>query len=69
MATKNDRLPSHAIFQVLGEGDNARWIRVGAAWSNKDGKGFSMRFDAFPVTGRTVMREIADTEEKDRGAR
>jgi hypothetical protein len=56
--------PTHAVFQVLGEKDKARWVRVGAAWLNKDGKGYNMVFDAYPVTGRTVMREISETSEQ-----
>ena len=68
MTNKNENKPTHAIFQVIGEGDAARWIRVGAAWTNRDGKGYSVRFDAYPVTGRTVMREIdheLDEQRKD----
>lgn len=57
------RTPTHAIFQVVGESDKSRWIRVGAAWPNKDGKGFTLKFDAYPVVGRTVIREI--TEQSD----
>ncbi len=61
--------PSHAIFQVIGEDSKARWIRVGAAWPNSDGKGFTMRFDAYPVVGRTVMREIVQQPEGSEGGR
>lgn len=57
--------PTHAIYQVIGEGEKSYWNRIGAAWPNKDGKGFSMKFDAFPMHGRTVLREI---EEKVPGA-
>jgi hypothetical protein len=28
----------------------------GAAWPNKDGKGFSLKCDAVPLHGRIVMR-------------
>lgn len=61
------RQPTHAIFQVVGEGDKARWIRVGAAWANKDGKGLNLKFDAYPVVGRIVVREV--TEQDDAGKR
>lgn len=62
MNSKSDKRPTHTIWQVIGEGENARWIRVGAAWSNRDGKGLTLRFDAYPVTGRTVVREHTETE-------
>lgn len=52
--------PTHAIFQVLGDGDKARWIRVGAAWTHKDDKGLNLIFDAVPLSGRTVLREISE---------
>ncbi|MCB1539269.1 MAG: hypothetical protein KDJ49_09950 [Alphaproteobacteria bacterium] len=56
--TNTPKQPSHIIWQVIGEQDRARWIRVGAAWANRDGKGLTLKFDAYPVAGRTVIREI-----------
>jgi hypothetical protein len=60
--TNQPKRPSHAIYQVIGEDNKARWIRVGAAWSNKDGKGFTLKFDAYPVVGRTVIREMPEQD-------
>jgi hypothetical protein len=57
------RQPTHVVWQVIGENDKAKWIRVGAGWENKDGKGISLVFDAYPVTGRTVIREVTESEE------
>lgn len=28
--------PTHTIFQVLGDGEKATWLRVGAAWLHQD---------------------------------
>jgi len=64
--TANKR-PTHAIYQVIGEGEDGRWIRVGAAWANRDGKGFTLKFDAYPVAGRTVLRAV-DNEPKSAAA-
>jgi hypothetical protein len=50
--------PTHAIWQVIGEGDRARWNRIGAAWLHKDTKGANLKFDSFPLSGRIVLREI-----------
>lgn len=55
--------PTHAIYQVIGEGEKARWIRIGAAWANRDGKGFTLKFDALPITGRTVIRAVEERED------
>jgi hypothetical protein len=60
--TNQSKRPSHAIFQVIGEKDKARWLRVGAGWTNKDGKGLLLVFDAYPVVGRTIIREITTSD-------
>lgn len=59
----NDKRPTHTVWQVIGDGEKARWNRIGAAWPNRDGKGFTLKFDAYPATGRTVVRETADDQE------
>ncbi len=56
LATK----PTHRLYCVTGEGTNSRWIEIGAAWPNKDGKGYSFDIFAFPANGRPVMREITE---------
>ncbi len=56
--TENEKKqPSHTIWQVLENGDKARWIRLGAAWRNRDDKGFTLEFDAMPISNRVVIRE------------
>ncbi|WP_422051174.1 hypothetical protein [Sphingomonas leidyi] len=60
------RKPTHRLYRVTGEGQSAIWTRIGAAWPNKDGMGFSLACEAMPLTGRIVMREI---KEQDDGAR
>lgn len=60
---KTKRQPTHVVWQVIGEDDKAKWIRVGAGWQNKDGKGISIMFDAYPVAGRTVIREVTENED------
>lgn len=52
--------PTHRIYRVSGEGNSANWKEIGAAWPNKDGLGFSITCDAMPLSGRIVMRPIAD---------
>jgi len=29
---------------------------VGAAWAHKDGKGFNLKLETFPIDGRIVLR-------------
>jgi hypothetical protein len=48
--------PSHRLFNVTGEGENARWTDLGVAWATKDAKGFTITLNAMPLGGRIVMR-------------
>ena len=50
------RQPTHRLYTVKGEGKNARWIEIGAAWANRDGEGFSIKLDVIPLDGHIVMR-------------
>jgi hypothetical protein len=61
--TKTPKRPTHDIFQVIGEKEKSRWVRVGAAWPNKDGKGLFLKFDAYPVVGRIQVREVTEKDD------
>jgi hypothetical protein len=56
MATEPSNSPAFMLYRVDGNGPDARWTRIGAAWPNKDGKGFNILCDAVPLQGRIVMR-------------
>lgn len=68
MTASNNKRPSHIVWQVIGEGDKARWNRIGAGWPNRDGKGISLKFDALPLDGRVVVREHEQSEEAPQGS-
>lgn len=53
---KSNNKPSFALYAVRGDGEEANWSRIGAAWDHKDGEGFSITLDAIPLSGRIVMR-------------
>lgn len=61
MSQKNGNPPTHRLYIVKGEGENARWLEAGAAWANRDGQGFTLSIDVLPLNGRLVMR-AADTK-------
>lgn len=67
--TNTAKRPTHVIYQVIGEEDKARWIRVGLAWANRDGKGLNLVFDSYPVVGRTVLREALPDNAEPKGER
>lgn len=61
-ANTNPKAPTHRLYVVKENGESAKWIEIGAAFANKDGKGWSLSLDALPTGGRLVMREIANGE-------
>ncbi len=58
------RRPTHRLYRVQGDGDGAIWTPIGAAWPHADNLGFSVACDAIPLTGRLVLRFIAERAEE-----
>jgi hypothetical protein len=60
MTTTQNKKPTHRIYAVRKtDADNSRWFEIGAAWPNKDGKGFSLKLNLMPVgEADFVIREI-----------
>ena len=51
--------PAYIAYHVNGQGRNANWVKIGAAWQSKDGSGYSLQIDAVPLNwdGRIVLRQ------------
>jgi len=52
--------PTHNVFTVedRGEKEDPFWLKIGAAWTHKDGKGFSLALDCLPLNdAEIVIRE------------
>ncbi len=55
--------PTHTAYYVkdLEEKDGmpARgvWREIGAAWPNKDGDGYTIILEAFPASGKVIIRK------------
>lgn len=64
MTNTTSNRPSHRLFNVTGDGEQARWNDIGAAWLTKDGKGFTITLNAIPLSGRIVMR-LNDDKKKE----
>lgn len=60
-----NRKPTHDICHVRGEGKNAYWTRIGAAWLHEDGQGLNLSLDFVPTSsdGRLVIRIRKDKPE------
>lgn len=41
--------PSHTVFMVEGDGDNATWLELGALWPHTKSNGFNLSLKAVPV--------------------
>jgi hypothetical protein len=60
MIVKKTNQPTHRVYAVRKTGQDASyWAEIGAAWANKDGKGFSLKLNLLPVgEADIVVREI-----------
>ncbi len=56
MSTTSPKRPTHRIYAVTkGKDDKSNWLEIGAAWPHKDGDGFNLRFDQFPLGGAEIV--------------
>lgn len=64
MADRDEpRQPSHRAYSVIKrDGQDDYWLNLGLAFPHKDGAGFNIMLQAFPLDGKVVLREIADEE-------
>ena len=64
MANPPTYIAYHVKDTTAGEHGEKRgvWTRVGAAWPNKDGKGFNVVLDVVPLDGRLILREPLERE-------
>lgn len=58
-----NNLPTHNVYTVTGEGENAIWNKVGAAWSHKDNKGMTQKLSILGLETKLVIREVKDKKE------
>ncbi len=65
---KEKKPPTHGVYVVQGDGDNGRWIKIGAAWLHGDTKGANVILDALPLTNKIVLREFSEKDAEDKGA-
>ena len=65
MAEKDQpRQPTHRAYSVIRrEGQDDYWLNIGLVFPHKDGSGFNIMLQAFPLDGKIVCREIAEGEE------
>ena len=58
------RQPTHRAYSVIRrDGQDDYWLNVGLAFPHKDGVGFNIMLQAFPLDGKIVCREIGEDTE------
>jgi len=65
MADKEQpRQPTHRAYSVIKrEGQDDFWLNIGIVFPHKDGTGFNIMLQAFPLDGKIVCREITANDE------
>ena len=48
--------PDYIAYSVQGEGEDAQWTEIGAAWAHSNGDGLNVELKALPL-GRLVLRK------------
>ena len=64
MAEKSEtKQPTHRAYSVIRrEGQDDFWLNLGLVFPHKDGGGFNIMLQAFPLDGKIVCREITEDD-------
>ena len=63
MAERQPATPTHRAYSVIKrDGQDDYWLNLGLAFPHKDGGGFNIILQAFPLDGKIVCREIAEDD-------
>jgi hypothetical protein len=63
MAERQPAAPTHRAYSVIKrEGQDDYWLNLGLAFPHKDGNGFNIVLQAYPLDGKIVLREITDDD-------
>ena len=70
MTTDTTNWPSHYVYAVRkgSQGGKAFWTRIGAAWANRDGEGFSVKLDLIPIDGADIVIRTPRDDRDDQAA-
>lgn len=61
--------PAFDAFVVDGDGKEAFWSKIGAAWPHDDGKGYNIQLTAIPMNGRIALRLPRERAQADNKAK
>ena len=61
MAERQPNTPTHRAYSVIKrDGQDDYWLNLGLVFPHKDGSGFNIILQAFPLDGKIVCREIGE---------
>ena len=65
MADKEQpRQPTHRAYSVIKrDGQDDFWLNIGLVFPHKDGSGYNIMLQAFPLDGKIVCREVTAADE------
>ena len=65
--SENPNRPTFIAFVVTERtGKKNIWTPIGAAWPNRDAKGFTIQLHALPINGKITLREpMPERDEED----
>lgn len=56
--------PTHRAYSVIRrDGQDDFWLNIGLVFPHKDGCGFNIMLQAYPLDGKIVCREISEEDE------
>lgn len=63
MADRQPNTPTHRAYSVIKrDGQDDYWLNLGLVFPHKDGSGFNIILQAWPLDGKIVCREIAEDD-------
>jgi hypothetical protein len=58
--------PTHRAYSVVRrEGQDDFWLNLGLVFAHRDGRGFNIVLQAFPLDAKIVCRQIAEEDNSD----
>ena len=67
--SNKDSQPTFRVFSVIPrEGKDDYWLNIGLVFPHKDGGGFNLILQAFPLDGKIVVREINEERAEEAAA-
>ena len=58
--------PTHRVYAVTKRptAEKADWTEIGAAWANRDGKGYNLKLNLIPLNGAEIVVRLIEPGKK-----